>query len=303
MVLKMKQLKLGVLGISDGNGHPYSWSAIFNGYNSKVMKDCPFPVIPEYLSRQQFPEDAIDEGRVTHIWTQDKTVSRHIAEACYIENIVGDYKELIGKVDGILLARDDVELHYEISAPFLKAGLPIYIDKPLAISVEAAEKIYSLQQYKGQIFTCTALRYAKELQLTSDDLSQIGEIRYIDACVMKSWDRYGVHIIEPVLKIIGNQGKSTDIKNSKRDDRKIVTISWESGLQATFKALGSAYTPIVIRIFGSNGFKELVFSDTFYAFKQTLKTFVDVILKYKKPIPKNFVLNVVKIIEEGNRNG
>ena len=24
-------LKLGIIGLSEGNGHPYSWSAIFNG--------------------------------------------------------------------------------------------------------------------------------------------------------------------------------------------------------------------------------------------------------------------------------
>ena len=48
----MKSLKLGVIGLSEGNGHPYSWSAIFNGYDPEYMKDCPWEVIPEYLSKQ-----------------------------------------------------------------------------------------------------------------------------------------------------------------------------------------------------------------------------------------------------------
>lgn len=296
----MKQLRLGILGISEGNGHPYSWSAIFNGYNSDVMKNCPFPVISEYLSKQKFPEDAITEGRVTHIWTQDKAISEHVAKATNIEHIVDDYREMIGKVDAVLLARDDAELHYKMSAPFLKAGLPIYIDKPLAINLKMMEKIFSLQKYDSQIFTCSALRYAKEFQLTDDDKSKIGLIKYIDACVMKSWDKYGVHIIEPVLKIIGNQGKITKIKNVGTGDRKIVTVNWESGLQTTFSALGSTCSPIVIRIFGNKGYKELVFFDTFFAFKQALKTFVDVVLNRKKSIPKEFVFKVVKIIEEGN---
>ena len=41
-------LRLGIIGISEGNGHPYSWSAIFNGYNHEYAQDCPFPVIPDY---------------------------------------------------------------------------------------------------------------------------------------------------------------------------------------------------------------------------------------------------------------
>ena len=39
-------LKLGVTGLSSGNGHPYSWAAIINGYDKSEMAKCPFPVIP-----------------------------------------------------------------------------------------------------------------------------------------------------------------------------------------------------------------------------------------------------------------
>ena len=46
----IKELKIGIIGSSDGNGHPYSWSAIFNGYNKKIMEDCEFPAIPNYLN-------------------------------------------------------------------------------------------------------------------------------------------------------------------------------------------------------------------------------------------------------------
>ena len=50
----IKQLKIGIIGSSDGNGHPYSWSAIFNGYNKKIMEDCEFPAISNYLNKQKF---------------------------------------------------------------------------------------------------------------------------------------------------------------------------------------------------------------------------------------------------------
>ncbi|MFH1644697.1 MAG: oxidoreductase, partial [bacterium] len=99
-------IKLGIIGMSKGNGHPYSWSAIFNGYNKKLMINCPFPVIPQYLSKQTFPKDSIKNAKVTHIWTQNKKLSEHIAKSSNIENIVNKKKDLIGKVDAILLARD-----------------------------------------------------------------------------------------------------------------------------------------------------------------------------------------------------
>ena len=44
-----KELRIGILGMTEGNGHPYSWSAMINGYDRDEMETCGFPVIPRYL--------------------------------------------------------------------------------------------------------------------------------------------------------------------------------------------------------------------------------------------------------------
>ncbi len=286
----MNKLRLGIIGLSEGNGHPYSWSAIFNGYDKKAMAECPFPAIPEYLSRQEFPRDAIKEGEVTHVWTQDRFISQHIAKACHIKNIVDDYKAMVGKVDAILLARDDAENHLEMSKPFLKAGLPVYIDKPLAFDVETAERIFGLEQYKGQIFTCSALGYAKEFQLTDAIRKKIGDIKKVEAFVMKDWAKYGIHIVEPVLKMLPAAEKIKEIKNNGRT----VSVYWQSGLETEFSALGETKEPIKIKLKGDKGSAEMTFKDTFAAFRSALQAFVD-----KKAPPKEFVLKAVQIIESG----
>ena len=46
-------IRLAMLGMVDGNGHPYSWSAIINGtYDAEAMASCGFPVIPQYLAAE-----------------------------------------------------------------------------------------------------------------------------------------------------------------------------------------------------------------------------------------------------------
>ena len=41
LVKNHENTKLAMLDMSDGNGHPYSWSAIINGsYDVKRMADC-----------------------------------------------------------------------------------------------------------------------------------------------------------------------------------------------------------------------------------------------------------------------
>ena len=74
--------------MSDGNGHPYSWSAICNGYSPVEMAASGFPVIPEYLSKQTWPEARLPDVAVSHVWTQDPATSNKIARAALIPNIV-----------------------------------------------------------------------------------------------------------------------------------------------------------------------------------------------------------------------
>ena len=48
-----KKINIGLIGYSDGNGHPFSWSAIVNGFNQKYLNKCPFPIIRDYLSEEK----------------------------------------------------------------------------------------------------------------------------------------------------------------------------------------------------------------------------------------------------------
>jgi len=301
----MKILKLGIIGLSKGNGHPYSWSAICNGYDPNYMKNCPFSVIPEYLSRQNFPKDQIKNAKVTHIWTQDHKISKHIAKASKINFIVKDYLDLLDKVDAILLARDDFENHYKMSKPFIEKGIPIYIDKPLSTNEKEAKKIFALEKYPGQIFTCSGLAYAKELALTPKIQTEIGKIFHINAVVPKDWKKYSIHIIEPTLKILLNANKDflkykiTKTQISKTKIHKIVTFTWNNEITTTFSTLGKLKTPIEIHLYGEKGYKKLTFKDTFSAFKNSLQTFINIIMGKNKLESNKLILKTIKTIEKG----
>lgn len=291
-------IRLGIIGLSDGNGHPYSWSAIFNGYDAEVMRHCPYPVIPEYLAKQTFPEDGIPNAKVTHIWTQDKIISEDVAGASKIEYIVDNYTDMIGEVDAILLARDDVQTHLSMSIPFLEAGLPVYIDKPIATNLKMLDEILTYEKYPGQIFSCSALRFAKEFKLDESELTQLGDIQYVEATIGKDWAKYGVHIIEPVLHLLKLSTEDCDVQTIDLQDKRIVIVKWKN-MVAKFSTLGKLPGPVVIRLYGTKGMKELCFRDTYFAFKQALQAFIDGIRQKRYMITHCEMRSVVSIIERG----
>jgi len=293
-------IKLGVIGLSTGNGHPYSWSAIFNGYNHKFMKDCGYPTIPEYLEKESWPEARILEAEVTSIWTQDKTLSEKIAKASLIKHVSSNLTELEQRVDAVLLARDDAENHLEFALQFLKVGKPIYIDKPIALSISSLNELYNHQQYEGQIFTCSALRYSPELFLTIENRKEIGEIVSISSSIPNSWKKYSVHIIEPVLAMLSSSDNPKRIERVS-DAKDISTLKgeWESGIETSFSTLGNVKEPISIKVVGLNGEIELIFENTFTAFKNALQDFVNGITDGDCKSPFEFNAKVVNLIERG----
>ena len=292
-------IKLGMIGMSQGNGHPYSWSAIFNGYNKALMEECPFAVIPEYLSKYNFPDDSIDGAEVTHIWTQDESISKKIAETTYIENVLDSYDQMVGEVDGVLLARDDYNSHKDFASIFLQSGIPIYIDKPLAVKATDAEELLGMQQYPSQIFTGSALAFDPQITAGVDKINSLGQIRFIFGSAPGPWDKYSIHLIDPVLSLFNPDTESKLINRFNFNG--FVSVKYQLGKKVlcNLQCLGGVASPTRISIIGSKDFLEINFNDPFYAFRSALIAFKDSIKSRKLIRSQQEILESVKMIEMG----
>src|SRR2546423_1459537 len=116
----------------EGNGHPYSWSAIFNGFRPEAMSGCPYPAIPEYLGKQPAEAFGINGARLTHICCEDPHEAQRVSQASLIPQVVTSPTDVIGQVDAVIIPTDKGQEHVERARPFVEAGLPVFIDKPLA---------------------------------------------------------------------------------------------------------------------------------------------------------------------------
>lgn len=163
-----KEIKIGILGYTEGNGHPYSWSAMFNGYNKEIMeKECPFPVIPDYLGKQPKETFGVEGAKITHICCtgyEGIERARHVAKASLIENVVEKPEDMIGQVDAVICATDNGNEHVERCRPFFDAGIPVFIDKPLVNTEEDLKAFIKWRKEGKKFITSSCLRYAKEYE-------------------------------------------------------------------------------------------------------------------------------------------
>ena len=244
-------LKFGMIGLNEGNGHPYSYSAVFNGYNeTALLQDCPFDIIKDYLVKHHRNQNFISNAMVSHIWTQERKLSQQIAEICNISYIVEKPEQMIGEVDGIIFARDDIWNHWEMAKPFIDAGLPIYMDKLMAHDLDTLEKFVSATGKDYPIMTASSFRFSPEVEKAGNtlDLSKVKTIHGISPCI---WVRYAPHLLDPICSLFGYDVKTA--VNLGKKHASTVFIEYHNGLTIIVQVIDGIALPLEFRCFSGNG--------------------------------------------------
>jgi len=289
-------MKIGLIGYSPQNGHPFSFSAIINGYDPLEFSKTGWAVILDYLNVRNPSEIGIPDVRVTHAWTQDKTQTELLCRACYIPHAVDSLEEMVFQVDAVIIARDDYESHVSLAKPFLQAGLPVFIDKPLTIN---EQELHYLMPYleKGLCMSTSAFRYAKELDSFKQSPECIGDPYLIQAVVANDFLKYGVHMLDAVAAFHGGPLKSITKLQAPYD---CFSMQLESGLVFNLSCLGAVAKVFHLSIYGRKGLFECQLTDNFSAFKRLLIRFFQMVKDRQPPIDPKQVSQIIEVLRVGH---
>jgi predicted dehydrogenase len=285
----------------DGNGHPYSWSAIFNGYDPEVMRECPYPVIDAYLGKE--PKDTLQIGgaRVTHIWTDDPADARHVARASLIPNVVDHPEDVIDHVDAVVVSTDIGYEHVDRCRPFVEAGLPVFVDKPMTDNEPDLLQFIAWVNQGKRILSSSAMRYAKEFAPYRASTHELGDLRFCTITTPKTWERYGIHALEGIYPVLGPGFVSA--RNTGTVERNIVHLKHRCGADVVIAAIGDMYGSFAaMTLNGTAGHVAVDMGDTFYAFKAQLQAFVDYVRSGERPFPFAETVELMRIIIAGIRS-
>jgi len=297
-----KELRIGILGMTEGNGHPYSWSAMFNGYDREEMETCGFPVIPRYLEKQPKETFGIPGAKITCICCTgyaQREEAEHMARAAKIPTVYDDPREMIGNVDAVIVATDVGDEHVERCRPFVEAGIPMFIDKPL-VNKEADLKTFLQWRKEGaQFITSSSMRYCKEYEPYYRNHYELGELVYICSPMPKKYETYGIHALEAMYPLLG-QG-FVSVRNTGTYERTVVHIKHASGCNVNIiQGIGMAGAGMTV--IGTEGSLYLQCKDSYYAFKKQLDLFVHWLRTGEEPFPFAESVELMKLVIGGLRS-
>lgn len=218
-------LKIGILG-SD-NSHAEIFSKILNcsDYN-------------DYL--------ASADARVVAIWGQEAERTAQVAQNGRIETIVAKSEEMLGSVDAVFCVTRHGGLHLDLVRPYLQAGVPTFVDKPLAVEAEDARAIVALANQKNVPFTSfSTVRFSADTQRFLQASKELGGLRagiYSGPATRRSPYGgvifYAIHCIELMLMTQGAGVQWVQALEGPKIDRDgngnvVVICAWADGATAT----------------------------------------------------------------------
>ncbi len=259
--------------MSPGNAHPYSWSAIVNNFfDTSEIDRAGYPGISAYLTANQ-DTLGITGAQVTHVWTQERSISESISRAARVPNVVDEMTSLIGQVDAVLLVRDDPEQHVAMARPFIEAGMPLFIDKPLA-ATPADLNYFADQVAKGAfIMSCSSMRYATELRALKNEFGMLGPLQLATAVGKKDWMKYGVHLLEGLFMLMDDM-PPVSVRHVGRDGGDVVHIGFANGFQATIHLSMDISLTFQLSLFGRDGWRLIEIKNWYGMFRDNILEFV-----------------------------
>ncbi len=301
MDISKKKFNIAMLGMVEGNGHPYSWSAIINGdYDREKMEYCPYETIPHYLGQQKGCL-GIEGARVTHIWTDKPEDAELVAKASKIENILHSPTDAIGEVDAAIISTDKGFEHVERARAFVEAGIPVFIDKPLTDNEEDLKTFCQWKNEGAKIMSSSCMRYAKEIKPYHLNHYELGQIRYISVAMAKKWETYGIHALEAMYPVLGAGFLS--VRNIGTEERNIVHIKHKSGADIMIPVIKDMYGAFsVMQLCGTEDNVTLKFKDTYTAFRAQLLAFVDYLKTDEMPFAFSETVELIKMVIAGTKS-
>ena len=289
-------IKLGIIGINEGNGHPFSFSAIINGFDNEGMEDSGWDVIYDYLKMRDASEFGFDNVQVTHAWTQEPEQTKKLARASRIPNTVADMYDMLDEVDGVIIARDDYETHYPLAKTFLEKDKFVFIDKPLSLDITEL-RFFKKYLESGQLMSCAGARYARELDEIRAAISSFGDIKLIRGTVVNGMEKYGVHMLDGIFGVTGFNVKSVFCVQAKHTS---MMIKNTDNSLIYIDALGDSPKTLQFDFWSDIKRFHAETNDNFSMFRRLLADFVEMVRTKAPVVDPELVLNTMKVLIAAN---
>lgn len=161
------------------------------------------------------------------------TYTEEMRDTFHVE-IVDSLEAAVFGVDAVLLTSVDGRQHLDQFSRIAPTGLPVFIDKPLAASVEDAKAIFeTAEKNAAPVMSCSSLRYAAGIAELGAGSAVLGCTASGPANILPDFPAYfwyGIHSAEVLFSKMGPGCRKVSVTTNTNAD--IIAGAWEDGRSA-----------------------------------------------------------------------
>lgn len=224
------ELKVGIIGLDTSHAIAFT----------KILND---PKVSEELAGCRivaaYPKGSPDiQSSVSRVPQYTQQVREMGVE------IVDSIDELLKRVDCVLLETNDGRPHLEQALPVIRAGKPVFIDKPLAGSLaDGVAILAAAKEAQVPVFSSSSLRFGKDtLAARAGALGRIAHCETHSPASLEPthpdlfW--YGIHGVESLFTVMGTGCQS--VQRTSENGKIVVKGTWEGDRTGIFRE-GTGY--------------------------------------------------------------
>jgi predicted dehydrogenase len=219
-----------------------------------------------------------------------------IAKACGIHALVDTPAEVVQDVDAVLVLTDDPDSHLAIAEPVIRAGLPVFIDKPLAPDELTARRIADLgRQHNAPWFSGSAFRFSPSLLAFRNRLEiEIGTVSAVYIQCPGWMEQYGIHTVEILNTLLGCD--VTDAQGMSLPGRGSAMVRLNGGQTALIETIGAGFDPPAqVLAWGERGSLHWACHDVHRSIFALTAAFINMAITGKSPVPTTESLELAQL--------
>lgn len=277
-----------------GSNHGTAFATTFNGWDEEKAKAFQGTFVKS--------GKRLEGARVVKVWDPDLESAKRLADACGIDEVATTAEAASEGVDAVLIVDDGSGAQWKYASHPLSKGVPVFCDKPLAMTAREALSIARLSRETGTpLMSSSSLRFVPDIVKLRDELPQLGNVHLATTACGNELIYYGIHALSMIYGVFG--GGCVSALNVGQPGRNLVRLRFESGRDVMLivgekEWMRGGYQ---INLYGEKGWRS-VQPDLTNLYAYLLEAFLDLLKTGKERVPIEEEVEVIAALEAGKRS-
>lgn len=242
-----------------------------------------------------------EEAHCVALYGTDPARNAEVAEKGKIPFIAPTVEEMLKHVDAAMVVWRHGDLHAAHALPFLRAGKPVFVDKPFAIKVEDCQAMLdAAEKSKALLTSYSTTRFTKAIRSLQGRAAEYGDLRMGQVSGPADLESeyggvffYANHAIEMMFALFGHGAEAIYAREGQGNVTSVVR--WPDGKVVNLNLMKSAKATYSATLHGTNGWiSEKI--DITGSYEDGLEQFVKMIRTGKRPLTDAQLLEPTRLM-------